>query len=334
MAEEYVKICTQPGCSFVKNNICMEGHLSDCDNLTDVLKSSIENSLEFEDITTVQETISLDPNVEYTEEQISVITYKNPANLVLLMGDPECGKSTLYASLFDRFQKGGCGNYYFAGTKTSVGFEKRCHHARIISQNKQSNTERTNTKDFVYLHLAVRHKSLTTPINHLLFADANGERFQAARNSDEEMLGLKVIKTSTHVCYIADGDTLLNKGTRHSVKNDAINLISRAVQNKMLDQNKGITLIIAKWDKVFAAGAQDSIESFFITAIKEKFPGLIKNVILIASRSQNDTITAGTGLDKFLDLILSRNPNHEFVDPQFALKEDSRSFQKFKYEIR
>ncbi len=333
MPETIKKACPQPGCTFSTDNVCMEGRPLDCPNLESILNDDFPTEPHKEVVNPIVNSVALLPNSEYTEEQLSMISYRYPANLVLLMGDPECGKSTLYASLFDRFQKGGCGDYLFAGTQTPIGFEKRCHHARVISQNKRSNSERTNTKDFVYLHLAVREKSLKTPIRHLLFADANGERFQAARNADDDMLGLSVIKIATHVCYIADGDTLLDQGLRHSVKNDAITLIGRAVQNNMIDINKGITLIIAKWDKVCAAGAQDSLQTFFVDALKTKFPALIKDTILIASRSQNAVVSAGTGLDKFLNLVLTPQVSVENNDEE-QIDEESRSFKKFKYEAR
>lgn len=333
MGEDYAMVCSNPSCSYGATGICMDGHTESCQFLSSVVKDEQTPSKANQPIESVKP-FQLSSNDEILEENLNTITDKHPCNLILLVGEPECGKSTLYASLFDRFHKGQCGDYYFAGTRTPLGFEKKCHHARVISQNITSITERTLTIEFSYLHLSVRHKSLTTPIRHLLFADVNGEKFQSARNSDDEMRTLTVLKRATHICFVADGDVLMDTGSRHQVKIDMIKVISRALQNGMIDEVQGINFLITKWDKIQAAGSEADVTTFFIKAMKTKFGSIIKEIIPIASRSKNENFPAGSGVDDFLKLSLSKPApilldNFPFEDSDVTVRE----FQNFKYRL-
>jgi hypothetical protein len=107
---------------------------------------------------------------ELTDNGLGEITSEVDGKLVLLLGEPSSGKTTLFASLFDQFQKGPVADYLFAGSKTQIGFEKRCHFARVVSKGVHSNTERTFLSNGIsYLHLAVRKKKIRSTIATFIF---------------------------------------------------------------------------------------------------------------------------------------------------------------------
>ncbi|MFP5436802.1 MAG: TRAFAC clade GTPase domain-containing protein [Bacteroidia bacterium] len=327
--------CSQEGCPYETDRVCLEGHGENCPFLTNLIESTLSPK-EDGDILTQEENTDLyilPSNDEITNADVERITYKYSANLILLVGEPDSGKSTLFASLFDRFQKGAFMDYYFAGTKTPLGFERKCHHARVISLNKVSKTERTKTKEFTFLHLAVREKNLITEAKHLLFADVNGEKFQAARNEDDEMLSLKVFSNADHICFIVDGSHLVNPKLRQTAKNNLFKIIDRALQNGMISIEKGINIIITKMDMVGTKEEQDSLESFFVKPLDNKYGELIKNRIGVASRSKNVNIPAGFGINEFLRLSLERKGYSNNLKSQISMiaENDLREFQKFKY---
>lgn len=326
--------CQQPGCPYNTTGDCMDNLGDQCPKLIKVTLSDRVTTTTTATTTTESPvtTASLPLNTEFTEENLVEITSQCFCNLVLLVGEPECGKSTLYAAIFDQFHKGGCAGYLYAGSKTPVGFEKRCHHARLLSGNTISKNERTKSFEFEYLHLGVRHQSLTQPTEHLLFADVNGERFQAAKNSDEEMKQLLILKRADHVCFVADGEMLIDKGKRHTVKDDILTILKRAVQNEMITARHGFHLLITKWDKIVAAGLANDIDSFLTQAIRKQFGALLKQVIPLASRSQSAGVASGQGINDFLAMILVR-PVQDHLS-EAAPTGLERQFQKFKYEHR
>jgi len=328
------KICNETGCQYSQTGVCMDNLGDDCPRLLKMTIGSEEpDTSEITVSKPLNDMENLPDNIEFLEENLTDLTYQYRANLVLLIGEPECGKSTLYAALFDKFHKGGCGDYLFAGTKTPVGFERRCHKARFLSRNEISKNDRTPNFEFSYLHLSVRHSSMKQPIEHLLFADVNGEKFQTARDSDEDMQKMTILKKAEHIFFVADGDMLINSGKRHNVKDEMTNILKRALQNNMIDKQKGINLLITKWDKIVSAGKADGIEQFLTSPLQNQFDGLIKNVLKIASRSQNTEISSGYGVDDFLEVILSKNQISE-GDFKYDISSDARQFQQFKYESR
>jgi len=323
--------CSQTGCPHGTTGICMENNGKECQYLNGFVKEEVVPA-PVETSVIEAELYHLSGNREIEEKHTSRITHDFPCNLVVLVGDPECGKSTLYAALYDKFQKGPCAGYLFAGSKTPIAFERRCHHARLISLNKKSKNERTYSREFAYLHLSVRLETLDEPARHIMFADVNGEKYQNARNQDDEMLSLGVFHRANLICFIADGDLLIDPAKKNAAKANLLKLIGRAVQNNMINTAKGITILITKWDVVEANEKVEEINNFINVSLKKRFPDLVKQTLYIASRSQNSRIPAGTGIESFLDLCLKKSCAQAYDYSDIVLTLDSlRQSQKFKY---
>jgi len=324
--------CSQPECSIQTTGKCVNGlEPKDCTNKLDIIKQDEKTLHEEFGSTFGTEDVRLPWGESYLEPEISHLTYQYNCRLILVIGEPSCGKSTLYGALFDSFHKGGCGKFIFSSTKTPIGFERICHYAREKCKGKQSNTERTKSHEFTYLHLGVRQKDMTNETQHLIFADVSGERFQTAKVSDDEMLSLQVLKRADNIFFLADGGLLLDNAQKHVVKNDISNMITRCMQNNMISNSQSCALIVTKWDEITSMGKQADIENFFISPILKKFPGILNKAIVIASRSTNDDIPPGTGLSEFLDECFRD------VDQTRALNKEApfaREYQRFKYEER
>ncbi len=71
------------------------------------------------------------------------ITRAALTRVIVLAGSEASGKTTLLVSLYERFQEGAFTEYLFAGSRTLLGLEMRCHRARIQSGASKPDTERT-----------------------------------------------------------------------------------------------------------------------------------------------------------------------------------------------
>jgi len=328
------KICEQSLCTFAENGICMDGKGENCSFLKNISDSEITIRQDTEEAfptTKKSDIIKIASGDDLTAETFEKLTYEVPTKLILLIGEPDCGKSTLFASIFDRFQKGNFGQYSFAGTETPIGFERRAHHARIVSQNLSSKAERTTTGEFTYLHLKLKRRD-DSVTSHILFADISGEKYKDARASDSIMQSINIFRYSSHIFLIANGELLLNGG-RHDLRTSLIHFMNRALKNNVLVPNQLVHLLITKWDKVLAANKAAEAQIYLVDHLKNKYPTIISNkTFLIASRSVNADYPAGSGLDIFLDQCVSTSETTSVTIWETEGK-GNRIFQNFQLNI-
>lgn len=333
--DEEIILCSNPDCSWNDDGKCVNGlnPPEECPTRNSILQENLpivdETVQELKLADERSNTLKLQWGDTFSDENIHKVSYRYHCKLILVVGEPSAGKSTLYAALFDTFHKGRCGNYLFHSTKTPIGFERTCHLAREKSGGKTSRTERTKSYEFSYYHLSIRNGIALSEPTHFLFADVNGERFQHARDTDTDMRKLTVMSRADHIFFIADGGLLVDKAARHGVKDDVVKIISRAIQNNMFNKSQQIHLLITKWDEVVSAGLTQNVQDFLIEPIKIRF-NIISNVIKIASRSTNDTVPPRTGIVEFLETCAEAD--HKFADIQ--LPSIKRQFQDFKYMNR
>jgi GTPase SAR1 family protein len=341
LANETFLLCNQEQCPLKENGFCLEGlavekcphtFLADINHPsnTTIPFEKLEELVYQETEHEVKKNVPIYSGDELSDNEIEIITNRYSTNLILIMGEPNSGKTTLLASLYDQFQKGKFSGYLFAGSKTQIGFEKRCHHARTLSGNLIPNTERTSSSTFHYLHLSVKNEEKDSSIKHLLFTDISGEQFRLIRDHEGEMTKMNILKRADHIFCIADGELFSDNEKRHSAKYNLIKLIGRAYETGMITSPKGIYIIITKWDKLNTSSTTVDIENFLIKPIKDKFPFLIKDVLKIASRSMISSIKSGTGLDRFLKASLENyiTSTTENLKGSYS---NMREFMNFKY---
>lgn len=328
--------CEQPRCTYGTTGICMRNYNpgSACPFLShdhDLEDEDIEDDAEDEDADAAESDLldahdkdDLDEDGSDDEEDkpapvadsvyfasgeampesgIETITYAFPTKLILIIGGPECGKTTLVSAIFESFQKGPLGDFIFAGSHTQVGFEAISYLAREASGRANPVTERTKSADFLHLHLSIRDRSLAHKAQHLLFTDVSGERFNLARDAQAEMNGLTILKKADHIFYMVDGESLSNIGTRDTTKHDVIIFLRRAIQANLLTKENKLVVLINKFDRVIKNSAEQAIDSFFTSPLKKLFPDIIADVITTVARPKRDSLNHRTqNLDTFLNL--------------------------------
>lgn len=324
--------CDQDNCGVRDSSLCLENLDPDECSHSQLLLPE-EDSDKEEQIKEESETfdiINLFSGDEIAVDNLSDLTYKYRVNLVLLMGDSDSGKTTLIASLFDLFQKGAVSNYYFAGSRTQIGFEKRCFLARWRESGRnESDTPHTTSMSLKYLHLAVRDSKCKEPSKHLLLSDVSGELFKQIRDHEDQMNDFAEIDNADHIFCLADGEALASPKKKHSTKEKVVALLSRAIQSGKITSSHKVNIVISRLDKIHKK--KDEIEAFFVEPLKAKFPEYLDQIFYVASRSDDtgSPIKFGEGVDAFLKKSIDSVEINKIdkIDPTNL---GIREFQKFR----
>lgn len=234
-------------------------------------------TLRDKDIETATEIIAASKDTLWSGEALtgmssSEITHARGTSLIVIAGAVSSGKTTLLASIYECFLDGAFADYLFAGSKTLLGFEQRCHEARLASNRFQMTTERTKyVPEYNLLHLCVRDKLLKLPAQDLLFTDLSGELFKDIRNSADECKNHNVFKRADHFVLLLDGARLIDKLERDASVQDANLILKRFLECGTLTQYSLVELLITKADLVHRSIKEHAQHTAYIKNVINKF---------------------------------------------------------------
>src|SRR5436189_2638822 len=142
--------CTREGCQIATTGKCLEGFepVNTCPYLSVAAIPTGEAAS-----SETAAFVDLPSGEALTEIQASEITRQGLTRVVVLAGPSGSGKTTILTSLFESFLEAPFGNFLFAGSRTLVGFERRCHDARIASGRTEAHTVHTQVEPTEFLHL-------------------------------------------------------------------------------------------------------------------------------------------------------------------------------------
>jgi GTPase SAR1 family protein len=295
--------CTQEGCQVGSTGKCVEGFdpPSTCLYLT---SSSIPDA--GAETPAQPAFVDLPKGEALTEVQASDVTREGPTRVVVLAGPIGSGKTTIITSLFEAFLEAPFANFLFAGSLTLVGFEKRCHDARMASERAVPHTIRTpvtNAVEFLHLQLVSASPTLLRRQN-LLLSDISGERFRALRDSSDAVSQMKMLGRADHLCIVVDGKKLSDAAERHAARTDARMLLRSLIESKSLSPNCEITIVFSKWDLVLANENQQSLLPFIEETkanLKKQANGVASlKFVEIAARPENRKLPFAFGLPTLL----------------------------------
>lgn len=255
MTEPIALKCSKEGCEIGKGGKCLAGHedVSMCPNL---MPHENESTV----VQTEGSNIDLPSGLDLSFEEATFIARARYTRLIIMAGDVKSGKTTLLASIYEHLLRKPIGNYIFAGSKTLLGFDNRCHLARISSGMVVPDIGRTIFgQDDKLLHLRVRVKDLSEPGRDLLFSDFSGERFEAAVNSREECKKLSIIKRADRFVLVIDGQKLSNLDMRQRALHDADQLLRRFIEAEMLTKRSFVDVLCTKYDYIEAGDKKENI---------------------------------------------------------------------------
>jgi hypothetical protein len=171
-----------------------------------------------------------------------------PARVIVIGGTQKTGKTTLIASIYERFRLGPFAGMNFAGSRTLMGFEMICHLGRLESGRETPETERTKlSSGWQVFHLSVgdlHHR------RDLLLADMSGEAYESVRDFGETSSELGLVQRADHFVLLLDGAKLSDVRERHSVYDDSHTILRRLVESRQLSPGTHVTVAFSKWDVV------------------------------------------------------------------------------------
>ena len=225
-----------------------------------------------------------------------------PAHVIAVVGPVDSGKTTLLATIWEALQRGPFHKHIFAGSRTLVGFERRCFDARIESGREEPETPRTSVGDpNRVLHLAVRRGGQLGPrspggdVCHLLFTDVSGEELEQAVTSADAARSFPLVRRADHVVVLVDGRKLVEPPTRYAALN-ALSMFRRFVEVGAVGTHTYAHFAISKNDLVSQVGGH--AEAFAARTLEkalEEFEGRVGRLTVgrLAARPRGAASASG-----------------------------------------
>jgi hypothetical protein len=188
----------------------------------------------------------------------------SPTRVIAFVGPTKSGKTTLILSLYEAFRQGKFGSCLFAGSRTLLAYEERCHLSRAASELSKPDTERSRADaEDVLLHLRVRPDPLNDRrIVSFLFFDISGELFEAAGESTAALLQIPFLSHAYRVVMFVDGDKLADLAARHATRQDFLTLLRAGIESGRFHPKTSIDVVFTKQDIVRAHAQRTEIERF------------------------------------------------------------------------
>jgi hypothetical protein len=328
--------CKQEACKVGEEGRCLEGLESDtCPHfyfedgkIENVLAASEGNS----DKNGAKKAKFLFSGKSLNISELGLVSFQYECLKIFILGESDSGKTTLIATIFDLFQKKPIGDILYAGSLTQIGFEERCHFSRSNSKAKFPATEKTKSREFDFLHLALQHGG-PKKTTHLLLSDISGEILKNASNSSSAMKELGLLELADKIIIIIDGAKIAHKLVRHATLFKTYNLIQRGLDEGVFGKKTKMQILLSKWD-ILADDTSFDFDVIIKDPILKKFEnrlGLLQ-FSKIASRPETSigSIPVGFGIHELLtDWIEIAETSEVNLFGRHLIIEDDRWFNKF-----
>lgn len=269
-----------------------------------------------------------------TADEAYELTSEYPTKLIALAGPVASGKTTLIASIFHVFQRAGFKNFIFVGSKSLVGFDKRCHLGRTSSYATKMDTTRTRpSEERRLLHLSIAPLDLVTAKQHILLLDLSGEDFDDVLESTEAAVRLSILKGAVVFCLLIDCSKLIDTSKRQSCLQRSMLMLQSCLDSGVIGASSNLEIIFSKWDLVITSGEPDNTEKFVENAInraKHQFEQKVHKLTFykIASRPEdNCSLPLGFGLEDLLSAWVNSTQSplqNVFLEKTDVLREFDR----------
>lgn len=333
MQSENAVSCKQAKCNVAKDGKCLEGlPLKECPHISwiDSIDVTVANT-EVKKVSGAPQVL-LSSGEEWNLKNVSELTNQYQTKRIYIIGDSDCGKTTLLIKLFNLFQLGRFGKYQFAGSTTLIGFERRIHLTKMESKSTIEQTEKTKSQEFNFLHLEVK----TTDVSernrtHLLLSDISGEKLQFARDSSTDMKELKLLQNADFVLITLDGAKLSDRKLKMSTILNGQTFLRQALDDGMITAKSKVRILISKWDLLH--GLNDfNYESNIVEPFQKTFGSRIpdfKFQRICARTDKTDEVNSIFGIEELLNDWTTEDPI-KVINQNFSPKKGSeRAFSNY-----
>lgn len=242
--------CSQVGCEVEVTGLCLEGFASAEKCPYYAQPEAADEGASYDS----QELVAFPSGEALSERQATEVTREDVSKVVIVAGPTGSGKTTILTSLFEAFLEAPFANYLFRGSRTLVGFERRCHLGREESSFDSPDTAHTSMREgvvFLHLDLASNENGRLDHM-HLLLSDISGELFVRLRDSGNAAQDVPALRRANHLCLAIDGEKLVRKDLRHLARNDSGMILRGVVESRALSSNCIIDVAFTKWDVIVA----------------------------------------------------------------------------------
>jgi hypothetical protein len=335
--------CSQPDCTVENDGTCLEGFddLNDCPHFVpEDVPSGPPPQEQIEERAQVGkiEYVVLHDGEGLRIDDAGIVMRRSPTKVIIVAGTADSGKTTLLASLYECFNEGGVGGALFAGSKTLLGFERRCHLARISCGAENPDTERTKPGDEgVLLHLCTRTSELNMPAVDMLLTDISGEIFKEIRSSSDECKRHEIIRRADHFVLLFDGARIIDMQSRHQNYISGRTLLRSCMDSGMLESKTVVDIVFTKWDRIHAleGDAAENVKQFIgmvCDEIKKLFSekGNSLNFYEVAARPKNSELEFGHGLSELFACWSKHNVEEgHLLDENEIYASQGRYFKRY-----
>jgi hypothetical protein len=256
-----------------------------------------------------------------TTEQANVLAARRRPTVLVLAGAIGCGKTSVYAAIYERLGRGAFGGYTFAGSETIPGFEQRCHWWRTASGTTDQYMRHTQAEDLPWLHMRLRDTEGREPAWDLLFGDFDGEFFEQFANNLMQADQLPFLRRADHVGVVIDGSKIASGVDRAAEQQRIDYLLERMLQPETLASPEALSLIVTKVDYLSPGEELQGAEEALV-AINRKANELANRTVPmlhLAVHSFDPRYPLGHGLETLLEL-LGVMPNVKIAGPSLDYK--------------
>lgn len=255
------------------------------------------------------------------------------ATVVVLLGDANSGKTTLLASVYERFGLGRLAGHWFLGSKTLHGFELRCHRSRYGDGPGGESGGHTAGDAPPWLHLRTARQEEPRKIFELLLGDFSGEHHtRPLADGSRKPSEFVALKRADHICITVDGGRMARDYERDSEHRFILDLLDALLREPdALSDPSAISFVVTKWDLIHRTGddAREAVEGLF-KDLSTRFDGPF-GYLETAARSGADQFPIGFGIADLLTRWTDRPELHIRHSPGTVTVP---SFPFYQYETR
>jgi hypothetical protein len=229
------------------------------------------------------------------------IAAQSRATVVVLLGGPNSGKTTLLASIYERFGRGRLNGHWFLGSRTLHGFEKRCYRSLHGDGPGGELDGRTAQDAPPWLHIRAARQERPERVFEILLGDFSGEHHSTPiANGSRSATDFPDLRRADHVCITIDGGKMASHG--HEAEHRFVVDLARGLLKDpdAIADASAISLVVTKWDLVTQdADGRSAVEELF-DELRLVFSDREVGFIETAARSSVEEFPIGFGVGDLL----------------------------------
>jgi hypothetical protein len=252
------------------------------------------------------------------------------ARLIAIIGAHDAGKTSLIASLYDKFQEGTVLEIQYARSRTLHALERVCHDARAASLQAAPHSPHTPFGEVRFYELRLAGGPLTSVVT-LLLADRAGEDYRGLTDDHSNAKSFPELERADSLTILVDGNRLVNASERHNQRSEITLIFQALVESGVLSGRQQLAFVLTKLDIVLGSTDPESAKRRFhdlsthIAALYGSHFSTIQTFQTAAS-PVTASVPRGTGVAELLRFWIDAAPASPTKVP--PARKDARAFSQ------